>query len=89
MIDLKAVTLELHNARQARIDAEQACFEIEELADEIREANLAFMRLMTARRAYRASFASMRSQITAAMSGPPSRLMMRMPVGEVTLISVR
>ena len=36
-----------------------------------------------------ASFASMRSQIIAAMSGPPRRLMARMPVGEVTLISVR
>jgi len=89
MIDLNAVALELHNARQARIDAEQACFDIEELAEEIREANLAFMRLATARRGYPASFASMRSQIMAAMSGPPKCLMARMPVGEVTLISVR
>ena len=33
--------------------------------------------------------ASIRSQIIAAISGPPSRLTARMPVGEVTLISVR
>ena len=36
-----------------------------------------------------ARFASMVSQILAATSGPPSRAMARMPVGEVTLISVR
>ncbi len=88
MIDPKSVALDLHNARQARIDAEQACFEIEELADEIRQANLAFRRLAVGG-AYRPSFAVMQSQIAAAMSGPPSRLMARMPVGEVTLISVR
>jgi hypothetical protein len=89
MIDLETVTVELRNARQARIGAERACFEIEELAEEIREANLAFTRRTMAPRAYRPSFASMQSQIMAAMSGPPSRLMARMPVGEVTLISVR
>ena len=32
---------------------------------------------------------SITSQISAAMSGPPKRLTSRMPVGEVTLISVR
>jgi hypothetical protein len=32
---------------------------------------------------------SMASQIIGAMSGPPKRLISRMPVGEVTLISVR
>jgi hypothetical protein len=36
-----------------------------------------------------ARFASMASQIFAAISGPPSRAMARMPVGDVTLISVR
>lgn len=34
-------------------------------------------------------FTSIASQIFAATSGPPSRAMPRMPVGEVTLISVR
>src|SRR5208282_4510171 len=34
-------------------------------------------------------FASILSQISAAMSGPPRFLIARMPVGEVTLISVR
>jgi hypothetical protein len=89
MIDPNHLEHELMSARQARIDAELACDDIEELADEIREANLAHQRLALARRAYLASFASMQSQITAAMSGPPNRLMMRMPVGDVTLISVR
>lgn len=36
-----------------------------------------------------ASRASIASQTETARSGPPSRLMVRMPVGEVTLISVR
>ena len=36
-----------------------------------------------------ATFRSIASQIPAARSGPPSRLMARRPVGEVTLISVR
>ena len=41
-------------------------------------------------RTYRpATFRSTASQIPAARSGPPSRLMARSPVGEVTLISVR
>jgi hypothetical protein len=38
---------------------------------------------------YRRSLASMRSQIMAATSGPPKFFTARMPVGEVTLISVR
>ncbi len=89
MIDVSDLARELMSARQARIDAELACEDIEELTDEIREANLAHHRLALARRVYLASFASMQSQITAAISGPPKRLMMRMPVGDVTLISVR
>ena len=36
-----------------------------------------------------ARFFSITSQIIAATSGPPSRAMARMPVGDVTLISVR
>jgi hypothetical protein len=40
-------------------------------------------------RSYRQSLASMRSQIMAATSGPPKFFTARMPVGEVTLISVR
>ena len=39
--------------------------------------------------AYFVRFCSITSQIFAATSGPPSREMARMPVGEVTLISVR
>jgi hypothetical protein len=89
MIDGSDLARELMSARQARIDAELASDDIEELTDEIREANLAHQRLALARRVYLASLASMQSQITAAMSGPPNRLMMRMPVGDVTLISVR
>ena len=38
---------------------------------------------------YERRLASMRSQIMAAISGPPTFLTARMPVGEVTLISVR
>jgi hypothetical protein len=37
----------------------------------------------------RPTFASTTSQIIAAMSGPPNCAIWRMPVGEVTLISVR
>ena len=37
----------------------------------------------------RFTFASITSQIMAAMSGPPNCATWRMPVGEVTLISVR
>jgi hypothetical protein len=53
MIDLKAVEVELHNARQARINAELACCDIEELAEEIRQSHFAFMRLMAAQRGVR------------------------------------
>jgi len=37
----------------------------------------------------RFTFRSIASQISAAISGPPKSLTCRMPVGEVTLISVR
>ena len=53
MVDHKAVEVELHNARQARINAEMACCDIEELAEEIRQSHLAFMRLMVERRSIR------------------------------------
>ena len=46
MIDLKAVEVELHNARQARINAELACCDVEELTEEIRQSHHAFRRLM-------------------------------------------
>jgi len=50
MVDLQAVEIELHNARQARINAELACCDIEELTEEIRQSHDAFMRLMSERR---------------------------------------
>ena len=40
MYDLKAVELELHNARQARIAAELACSDVEELAAAIRQSHI-------------------------------------------------
>jgi hypothetical protein len=43
MVDLQAVQIELHNARRARINAELACCDIEDLTDEIRRARHAFM----------------------------------------------
>ena len=49
-VDLKAVEIELHNARQARINAELACCDVEELTEEIRQSHHAFMRLMSERR---------------------------------------
>ncbi len=39
MIDLKAVALELNNARQARIAAQVACCEVEEFAAAIRQSH--------------------------------------------------
>jgi hypothetical protein len=39
MYDLKSVELELHNARQARIAAELACCDVEELAAAIRQSH--------------------------------------------------
>jgi len=53
MVDLRTVELELHNARQARINAELACCDIEELAEEIRQSHHAFMRLMAEQRGLR------------------------------------
>jgi hypothetical protein len=44
MVDLHAVEIELQNARQARIRAELACCDIEELTEEIRRSHHAFMR---------------------------------------------
>ena len=49
MVDLQSVEIELQNARQARINAELACCDIEELTEEIRRSHRAFMRV-TARR---------------------------------------
>ena len=53
MIDVRTVETELHNARQARINAELACCDVEELAEEIRQSHHAFMRLMAEQRAVR------------------------------------
>jgi hypothetical protein len=50
MFDLKAVELKLHNARQARIAAELACCDVEELAAEIRESHILWMQQEAARR---------------------------------------
>ena len=46
-------------------------------------------RRLTAQPFARSTFASIASQISAAQSAPPKRLISWMPVGEVTLISVR
>jgi hypothetical protein len=53
MIDLQTVETELQNARRARINAELACCDIEELAEEIRQSHRAFMRLISERRSFR------------------------------------
>jgi hypothetical protein len=50
MIDLKAIALELHSARQARIAAELACSDIEELAEAIRQSHIVWMHQVAARR---------------------------------------
>jgi hypothetical protein len=50
MIDLKAVALELHSARQARIAAESACCDIEEFAAAIRQSHIVWAQQVTARR---------------------------------------
>jgi hypothetical protein len=53
MVDLQTVEIELQNARQARINAELACCDVEELAEEIRQTQRAFMRLLSERRKFR------------------------------------
>jgi hypothetical protein len=53
MVDLQTVEIELQNARQARINAELACCDVEELAEEIRQTHHAFMRLLSERRKFR------------------------------------
>jgi hypothetical protein len=53
MVDLQTVEIELQNARQARINAELACCDVEELAEEIRQSHHAFMRLIAERRNFR------------------------------------
>ena len=53
MVDNQAVEVELQNARQARINAELACCDIEELTEEIRQSHHAFMRLISERRSFR------------------------------------
>jgi hypothetical protein len=50
MYDLKAVELELHNARQARIAAELACCDVEALAAAIRQSHIVWMQQEAARR---------------------------------------
>jgi hypothetical protein len=50
MFDLKAVELELRNARQARIAAELACCDVEELAAAIRQSHILWTQQEAARR---------------------------------------
>ena len=54
MIDLKAVELELSNARRARIAAELASCDVEEFAESIRQSHATWMRQVSARRAVEA-----------------------------------
>jgi hypothetical protein len=49
-LDPKSVELELRNARQARIAAELACCDVEELAAAIRQSNIVWMAQEAARR---------------------------------------
>jgi hypothetical protein len=53
MVDLQTVEIELQNARRARINAELACCDVEELAEQIRQSHHAFMRLVAERREFR------------------------------------
>jgi hypothetical protein len=41
MVDLQSLEIELRNARKARINAELACCDVEELAAEIRQSVMA------------------------------------------------
>lgn len=50
MIDLKTVELELAQARQARIEAQLAGCELEELADNLRQTHAAWLRPQPNRR---------------------------------------
>ena len=50
MFNVKAVQLELHNARQARIAAELACCDVEELAAAIRQSHILWMAQEAVRR---------------------------------------
>jgi hypothetical protein len=50
MVDLHAVEIELQNARRARINAQLACCDIEELTEQIRRSRHAFMRQTSVRR---------------------------------------
>ena len=50
MVDLQAAQIELQNARRARINAQLACCDIEELTEEIRRAHHAFLRRVAVRR---------------------------------------
>jgi hypothetical protein len=50
MFDPKSVERELHNARQARVDAELACCDVEELAATIRQSHILWMQQEAVRR---------------------------------------
>jgi hypothetical protein len=50
MVDLQAVQIELQNARRARINAQLACCDIEDLTDEIRRSHHAFLRRQSVQR---------------------------------------
>jgi hypothetical protein len=50
MVDLHAVEIELQNARRARINAQLACCDIEQLTDEIRRSRHAFVRRVSVQR---------------------------------------
>lgn len=53
MVDLQAVEIELQKARRARINAQLACCDIEELTEEIRQSHHAFMRLVSEQQSFK------------------------------------
>jgi hypothetical protein len=53
MVDLHNLEIELQNARKARINAELAWRDVEQLAAEIRQSHHAFKRLMAERPEFR------------------------------------
>src|SRR5690606_22909702 len=87
--DMRAIAHRRHGGVDIVRDARGRAMHVEQRAGTLRAGPRGICHRVLSLYLRAATFFSTTSQIMAAMSGPPNSFTWRMPVGEVTLISVR